>query len=88
MFSETAQTGTGGEAEEPTAKQRQGVASTPAVERPTPAARTAPPATRPKPAKRNVPVSSRRPQSGRQRGEGVSFCTVRWTVVRLSERIL
>ena len=49
MFSETAQTGTGGEMEEePTAEQRQRVASTPAVERPTPAARTAPPATRPK----------------------------------------
>ena len=48
IISETEQTGTGGEMEEPTAEQRQGVASTPAVERPTPAARTTPPATRPK----------------------------------------
>ena len=58
IISETEQTGTGGEIEEPTAEQRQGVASTPAVERPTPAARTAPPATRPKPAKRNGPVGN------------------------------
>ena len=58
LFSETEETGTGGEIEEPTAEQRQGMASTPAVARPTPAARTAPPATRPKPAKGNGPVGN------------------------------